>query len=56
MTITIEYFISKYVEALEEGDAAIFTGSGLSVSSGCVNWKELLKEIAQELGLDIARE
>lgn len=28
----------------------------MSASSGCVNWKQLLKEIAEELELDIEKE
>lgn len=56
MPILKEYFVNKYLEALNEGDAAIFSGAGLSASSGCVNWKELLCDIATELSLDIDKE
>jgi hypothetical protein len=34
----------------------IFAGAGLSVGSGYVNWSELMREIAEELGLDVDRE
>jgi hypothetical protein len=53
---TIEAFIKNYTKELREDNAAIFAGAGLSVSSGYVNWKELLRDIANELGLDIDKE
>lgn len=56
MPIQKDVFIKSYLKALNNGDAAIFAGAGLSVSSGCVNWKQLLKEIAEELKLDIEKE
>ena len=56
MPIRKEIFIKNYLEALNNGDAAIFAGAGLSVSSGCVNWKQLLNDVADELELDIEKE
>jgi hypothetical protein len=56
MPIQKNVFIKNYLKALNNGDAAIFAGAGLSASSGCVNWKQLLKEIAEELELDIEKE
>lgn len=56
MPISKDIFIKKYLKSLENGDAAIFAGAGLSVPSGCVNWKDLLREIAEELQLDIDKE
>lgn len=53
---TKRYFIDNYLQALNNGDAAIFAGAGLSVPSGCVNWKQLLNGIAAELALDIEKE
>lgn len=47
---------SEYTRALREDAAAIFVGAGLSVGAGFVDWKTLLKEIADDLGLDVARE
>lgn len=52
----IEVFINDYVKELNDGAASIFAGAGLSVSAGFVNWKDLMKEIADELGLDINKE
>ena len=41
---------------MEDGDAALFIGAGLSRAAGYVDWKALLKDIAAELKLDIHRE
>lgn len=46
-------FIEKYVEAISDGNAAIFAGAGLSVAQGFVDWKGLLKHLAKEINLDI---
>jgi hypothetical protein len=53
---SIETFIKSYTKELLDDNAAIFAGAGLSVSSGYVNWKDLLRDIADDLGLDIDRE
>ena len=37
MPIQKDIFIDNYLQALNNGDAAIFAGAGLSVPSGCVN-------------------
>lgn len=49
-------FANKYLKAIRDENAAIFAGAGLSSGSGLVNWKTLLKGIAEELKLDIDRE
>lgn len=49
-------FINDFVTEINSGDAAIFAGAGLSASLGFVNWKELLKDLADELNLDIDKE
>jgi hypothetical protein len=49
-------FIELYSKEIEAGTAAIFAGAGLSRSAGFVDWRGLLKGIADELGLDIDRE
>ncbi len=56
MPINREVFIRQYLSAINKGDAAIFAGAGLSAPSGCVNWRELLKDVAEELSLDVNRE
>jgi hypothetical protein len=52
----IDSFINIYVEALRDQNAAIFAGAGLSIPAGLVNWKELLKDIAKDVGLDVDKE
>lgn len=49
-------FIKKYTKAINDGGAAIFAGAGLSVPSGYVSWKELLRPLAEEIGLSIDKE
>ena len=53
---TLAEFKKNYVKAIQEGYAAIFAGAGLSRSSGFVNWKELMRELAEEINLDVDRE
>lgn len=52
----IESFINSYLKEIEENNAAIFAGAGLSVASGHVDWKGLLEEFADDLGLKIEKE
>lgn len=49
-------FLKEYTRALREGDAALFVGAGISRAAGYVDWKQLLKEIAEDLDLDVDRE
>ena len=49
-------FISSFITEINNGDAAIFAGAGLSASLGFVNWKELLRDLAEELNLNIDKE
>lgn len=44
------------MKELEEENAAIFAGAGLSVGAGYIDWKKLLQPIAQDLELDIDQE
>jgi hypothetical protein len=52
----IEAFIREFVKDLRENNAAIFVGAGLSKSVGYVDWPELLRDIADELGLKVEME
>jgi hypothetical protein len=45
-------FIRQYLKAIEEGNAALFVGAGLSRSAGFVDWRALLSDIVVELKLD----
>nr|WP_214646300.1 SIR2 family protein [Acinetobacter terrestris] len=49
-------FINDYVNIIQDGNAAIFAGAGFSASLGFVNWKELLRDLAEELNLDVDKE
>lgn len=52
----IQAFIKGFAADIRDGAAAVFAGAGLSVDSGFVNWAGLLREIAEELDLDVDRE
>lgn len=41
---------------LSSDSAALFVGAGLSIPSGYASWRDLLREIAIDVGLDIDRE
>lgn len=49
-------FVDTYTKAIKENNAAIFAGAGLSIPAGFVNWRNLLRDIAAELNLDIDQE
>ncbi len=55
-TISIKEFEREYLKALKEESAGLFAGAGLSRASGFVNWKELLREFASDIGLEVDRE
>lgn len=52
----LDSFIDTYVEALRDQNAAVFAGAGLSIPAGMVNWKELLRDIARDVRLDVNKE
>lgn len=54
--VKVETFIADFVDELEEQNVAIFAGAGLSVPVGFVDWKGLLKPLADELNLDLDQE
>ena len=45
-------FIRDYTRELQNRNAAVFAGAGLSRGSGYVDWSGLLEEITRDLGLD----
>ena len=49
-------FIEKFSKEIKEENAAIFAGAGLSAPVGYVNWADLLKPLAEEIGIDVSRE
>jgi hypothetical protein len=54
--ISAANFIREFTRELRNKNAAVFAGAGLSTASGYVDWKGLLKEIIQDLGLDPDKE
>lgn len=48
--------VKNLVKELKAENLAIFAGAGLSMPAGFVDWKNLLKEVADELDLDIEKE
>ena len=56
MTNAKDIFLREGGRELSAGNLAIFAGAGLSVGAGFVNWQELLRPIANELGLEVEKE
>ncbi len=48
--------VEKLSDELEAGNLAIFAGAGFSMAAGFVDWKNLLRPIAEDLQLDVERE
>ncbi len=51
-----EQLIKELVKELSANNLAIFAGAGLSMPAGFVDWKSLLKDLADELELDVNKE
>lgn len=49
----IDRFVTAYVDALRDENAAVFAGAGLSIPAGLVDWRGLMREIADEIGLSV---
>ncbi len=56
MAIKRKELIREYTKAIRDGNAAVFGGAGLSRASGFVDWKNLLKPLAEDIDLDIEKE
>lgn len=52
----IDRFVSEYVQALRDENAAVFAGAGLSIPAGLVDWATLMADIAADIGLSVDRE
>lgn len=50
------HMIERLVTELEEGNLAVFAGAGLSIAAGYVDWRNLLKPLTSEIGIDIDKE
>lgn len=51
-----EDFLASYLKELNENNAAVFIGAGLSKAAGYVDWSGLMSPVAEGLGLDVSRE
>lgn len=56
LTAQQKSFINAFTIEINNGDAAIFAGAGLSAALGFVNWKGLLKDLAEEVNLNVEKE
>ena len=56
MNREISSFVDKYVKEIKGNNAAMFIGAGFSKSAGYVDWKNLLRSIAEDLELDVDKE
>lgn len=52
----LKEFINEVSDNIRRGELSYFLGAGVSRGSGYVNWRELLAEIASDLGLEIEKE
>ncbi len=56
MTIKQAILLDAFQKALDEGTAAFFVGAGMSRGAGFVDWRDLIRDIATDLDLDVDRE
>lgn len=56
MAVSIATFIKEYTKAISEGYSAVLAGAGHSKQSGYINWKDLLRPLAETMGLDVDKE
>lgn len=52
----ITRFLKEFSKAIDGREAAMFIGAGLSIPAGFKSWPELLRDVADELNLDVDRE
>ena len=48
--------INEYAKNLKNGSASLFIGSGLSRKANYSGWKDILRNCAKEIGLDVEKE
>ena len=54
--ISKEVLINEYAKNLKNGSASLFIGSGLSRQANYSGWKDILRNCANEIGLDVEKE
>lgn len=52
----IHNFIDKFSKEIIDENAVVFAGAGFSQSVGFVNWGDLLRPLAEEIGMDVEQE
>ena len=55
-SISREELIAEYAKSLKNGNASLFVGSGLSRKANYSGWKDILRNCAKEIGLDVEKE
>jgi hypothetical protein len=55
-TIDKKALLAAFQREMDSDSVALFFGAGMSRPSGFVDWKALMQEVAEDLGLDINRE
>jgi hypothetical protein len=50
--ISENILVREYTRELHNKNAAVFAGAGLSIDSGYIDWKNLLKDLITDLGLN----
>ena len=53
---TINEVVASFTQALADHNAAVLVGAGMSIPAGLVNWRDLLRPIASDIGLDVEKE
>ena len=56
VSCTEQEFVREFSKQIINSSAALFIGSGLSRSAGYTDWKGMLKEAAEDIGLDVEKE
>lgn len=54
--ISEKSFIREFSESLKNGNASFFIGSGISRKAQYVGWKDVLRDCAIDIGLDVEQE
>jgi NAD-dependent SIR2 family protein deacetylase len=56
MVLNRKMFMARFIPAMQNDSAALFVGAGLSRPAGFVDWKQLMRQCAEAVGLDVHRE
>ena len=54
--ISKESLIKEFSDSVKNGKASFFIGSGISRKANYVGWKDVLRDCAQDIGLDVEKE